>query len=456
MLLRFSVENFMSFKERAELSLIPSRVRRHPNHVIKGANANDISVLKAAVIYGANASGKSNLIKAMKHAQNMINLGVKSGRKLPYHPFKLDTDYQNKPSRFEFEVKFGKNNYAYGFLADSSNVIEEWLYKIDRKKDTLIFERKLTQTTSSFDLSGISFKKEDDKKFLEFTAKGTPSNRLFINECQERNVVNEINYLEGIIDIGNWFEHRLNIVFPNSKYSGLEMDIQNNEKTSDVFSKILNSFDTGISKLSLQEIDFDKEVLGIPEEVIETVVEEIDNNVNVLLAGPNNTRYQICKSDTGDIRAFKLMTAHINSNGKDVLFDINQESDGTQRLLDIAPGLLDIFSTEKTYVIDELDRSLHPDITTSIFKAFLSNTSKLHSQLLVTTHESNLLNQELMRKDEVWFVQKDKKGESQVYSLEEYQPRFDNDIRKGYLSGRFGGVPVLPKFENLSWMNSDA
>lgn len=149
------------------------------------------------------------------------------------------------------------------------------------------------------------------------------------------------------------------------------------------------------------------------------------------------------------------MTAHDSDDGEEVLFDINEESDGTQRLLDIAPGLLDIFSTEKTYIIDELDRSLHADITTSIFKAFLNNTSDIHSQLIVTTHETNLLDLELIRRDEIWFVQKNKQGESSLYSLEEYQPRFDKDVRRGYLAGRFGGIPMLPNFDNLSWMNSD-
>lgn len=458
MLLRFSVENFMSFKERTELSLIPSKVRRLPEHVIKGTKKNDISALKTAVIYGANASGKSNLIKAMKHAQNIINIGVKSGRKLPYQPYKLNNNLILKPSRFEFEIKFGVNNYAYGFSSDSNTIHEEWLYKIDKNKDVLLFERKLIDGDFEFefDFTGIKFEKDSDRQFLEFTAKGTPSNRLFINECRERNVLTELSYLQGFIDISKWFEDRLTIVFPNSKYNGLELDIQKSQKTSNVLSKILNSFDTGIEKLSLQEVDFDKGLVGVPDEIKQSVADNIDSDTSILLAGPRNTRYQINKDASGKIKAYKLMTVHIDENGNEVSFDINQESDGTQRLLDIAPGLLDIFTQEKTYIIDELDRSLHSDITTSIFKAFLNNTSNIQSQLIVTTHETNLLNQELFRKDEVWFVQKNKQGASLVYSLEEYQPRFDKDVRRGYLSGRFGGVPLLPNFENLSWINSDA
>ena len=446
----------MSFKERTELSLIPSKVRRHPEHIVRDKGSNNISALKAAVIYGANASGKSNLIKAMHHVQQMINVGMKSGKKLPHHPFRLNKNCLLSPSRFEFEIKVGKYNYAYGFLADSKSVHEEWLYKIDRARESLVFKRELVNGKSKFEFGDIKFENEKDELYLEFTAKGTPENRLFLKECNERNINTELVYLQGIIDVNNWFENKLTIVFPHSKYSGLEMDIQKNKKTSEIFSKILNSFDTGISKLSLLEVDYETELVGIPDEIRENVADELENHKNILLAGPHNTRYQLCKDESGEVKAFKLMTAHQNNEGDETFFEINQESDGTQRLLDIVPGLLDIFSHEKVYIIDEIDRSLHPDITTSILSSFLSNTKSIRSQLIVTTHETSLLNQEIVRKDELWFAQKNNEGESLLYSLEEYQPRFDKDIRRGYLAGRFGGIPQLSSFKNLSWMKSDA
>ena len=445
----------MSFKERAELSLIPSKVRRHPEHIIKAEPPKGINALKTAIVYGANASGKSNLIKAMWHVQQMVVIGSRSGRKIPFHPYKLEKQFLTVPSRFEFEIKVGKNNYAYGFSADSNEIYEEWLYLIDKVKDKLIFERKLTKSNNEITFGDISFESTNDELFLDFTAKGTPDNRLFLNECKERNINKELSYLNEITDVTHWFENNLTIMFPDSKYTGLEMDIQNNQKTTDIFSKLLNSFDTGISELRLQEVNFETELVGVPEEIKQKIVEELEENTNLLLAVPQNTRYQFCKKPSGEIKAYKLMTAHINAKGEETLFDLNQESDGTLRLLDIAPGLLEIFSRDKTYIIDEIDRSLHPDITTSVFKAFLSHTSQIKSQLIVTTHETNLLNQELVRKDELWFVQKNSHGESTLYSLEEYQPRFDKDIRRGYLAGRFSGVPILPKFENLSWMKTD-
>ncbi len=233
------------------------------------------------------------------------------------------------------------------------------------------------------------------------------------------------------------------------------MEIQNNQKSNEKFAKLLKSFDTGINDLRLQELDFNSELIGVPADLKQKITEELEENTNLLLAVPHGIRYQFCKKETSEIKAYKLMTSHLNTEGKEILFELNQESDGTQRLLDIAPSLLEIFVQDRTYIIDEIDRSLHPDITTSIFKAFLNNTPDIKSQLIVTTHESNLLNQELLRKDELWFVQKNKQGQSKLYSLEEYQTRFDNDIRRGYLSGRFGGLPMLTEFDNLSWLNNN-
>ena len=443
MLLRFSVENFKSFKQRAEFSMLPSRVKSHPAHVIRAKNAKDISVLKSSIIYGANASGKSNLIKAMRHAQAMVVEGSKLGKNLPYEPFRLDETCGTQPTRFEFEIKSGKQNYAYGFSADHKTIYEEWLFEINKSGETPVFERSLHNNQSQFDFGPLKFNSKEDEQFLQFTAKGTPANRLFLAECYERNVLTNLSYLTAFVDVSYWFHEKLNIVFPNSKYHGLEMQLHVGNDNADMLAKILNEFDTGIAGLSLKEIDFSKEIPDIPTSVKQDILQQIDEKEAIFVAGPRNTRYQFVRDETGQVKAFKLMTKHVGADGKDVFFDIFQESDGTQRLLDIAPGLLDIFSEDKVYIIDEIDRSLHSEITTSLLNTFLTLTCDVQSQLIVTTHESNLLNLDMIRRDEVWFTQKDKQGATSLYSLEEFQPRFDNDIRKGYLVGRFGGVPVI-------------
>ncbi|MGO0307859.1 AAA family ATPase [Endozoicomonas acroporae] len=440
MLLRFSVENYRSFRDRVELSMVPSRVRTHSGHVIPPGNPKDIGALKAAVIYGANASGKSNLIKAMHFARLMIVQGSPQGKNLNYDPFLLDKDCSQKPSRFEFEIKCGKNNYAYGFMADSKFIQEEWLYKIDKKGESPVFVRT---SEHSISFPALKFKSKDDEQFLSFTAKATPGHRLFLFECQDRNVTKALDYIKPLTEVNDWFHHRLNIVFPDSKYNGLEMAVHSDDTVSSLLASILRSFDTGINDLSLKQVDLIKDVYDIPDHIKQDIMATLEAGEASLVSTPDSTRYQILKNQNGEISTFKLMTSHKNHQGESVDFDINQESDGSQRILDIAPGLLELFSQDKVYVIDEIDRSLHSEITMAILSQFLSLTTGRHSQLIVTTHESNLLDVSLIRRDEIWFAQKSSAGVSSLYSLEEYQSRPDKDIRKDYLVGRFGGVPVI-------------
>ncbi len=439
MLIRFSVENYKSFRDRVEFSMVSSKVRSHPSHVVKATSANDISVLKVGVIYGANASGKSNIIKAMKHAQNMILKGSKAGTNLPYAPFRLDDDFEKKPSRFEFEIKINGKNYAYGFSADQKSIKEEWLYEINKKDDILIYERS---NTTHFKFENIKFKNEEDEQFLNFTARGTSENSLFLYECFDRNVLKDLNYIVPISDVFKWFKAKLQIVFPNSKYRDLDFGSASDEKEGELITDILKDFDTGVSKLVLRKVSsFDD--IKLPPNFKDQIIEDLKSSKAVVISGPRNKRYKVELGEDGEITVFQLMMAHKDKNGDDVYFELNQESDGTQRLFDIIPGLVELMLKDKVYIIDEIDRSLHPKITKTFMKLFSMKTVGKDSQLIVTTHETGLLDFELIRRDEVWFTEKNKSGISRIYSLEEFQPRFDKDIRKGYLVGRFGGIPKI-------------
>ncbi|MEN3753437.1 AAA family ATPase [Mangrovibacter sp. SLW1] len=193
--------------------------------------------------------------------------------------------------------------------------------------------------------------------------------------------------------------------------------------------------------------------IKLPSKIKEEILEDLKSNDTLMISTPNNKRYKIQTGDNGDLKIHQLMTAHKDKSGKDIYFELNQESDGTQRLFDIIPGLIDLILKDKVYVIDEIDRSLHPKITKTFIELFSNNATKTNSQLIVTTHETGLLDFDLIRRDEVWFTEKNNSGVSKLYSLEEFQPRFDNDIRKGYLVGRFGGVPkirgILSSFDHL-------
>lgn len=455
MLLKFTVENFLSFQGRTEFSMVAGKGTRHSEHIIKSKNKNGFNLLKASIIYGANASGKSNLIKAINFAKKLVLEISRAGTNIEYHPFKLNSKNEHSPSRFEFEIKIGESFYAYGFSVDADCVHEEWLYKVDKKSEQLIFERSSIGDNAGY-VFGFTDKspKSEHSQFLQFTAKGTPRNRLFLSEFNERGVFKEIPELIEIENVFRWFKDRLVIIFPNSKHASLEYQLHSNRERAEEISNVLKSFDTGISGLSVQERDAKQAAIEIPSEIMKLLSELPEGEV-IMVNGGANSRY-LAEMKDKEITFKKLMTSHKNEKGETRLFDLTEESDGTRRLVDLSPGILDAISNEKVYLIDEIDRSLHPEITLSIIAAFLKNESKTPSQLIVTTHETNLLNQDLIRKDEVWFTQKGNAGNTTLYSLQEFKPRFDKDLRRAYLAGRFGGVPLLKNCLDFSMVHEDA
>lgn len=444
MLVRFSVQNFLSFRDRAELSMISANHGRSPQHVVEAATSDDISLLKAAAIYGANASGKSNLVRAIDTVREMVVEGVRPGRRLPITPFKLDSESENAPSRFEFEIKVGDRYFAYGLSATHSAIVEEWLYEIGNERNDPVFERT---NTVEFVFPGVEFRDEEQKQFLTFTSKGTPKNRLFLSECKERRVQDNVEGLDSLFQTIDWFERVLFVIFPHSKYGGLEFGVGQDDDFRSDLSNFLRSFDTGIEEIALEEVDFDK--LEMPEE-IKNDIREAKQKDAMVFAAPGNRRYYVAIDEKGNIQASRLIVRR-RKRDEDAMatFGMEEESDGTLRMLDLVPGLLALLARDCVFIVDELDRSLHPDISLSFVKNFLRYSEGKQSQLIVTTHETRLLQQEFLRRDEIWFVDKGRDHSSKLTALEEFASADREDVRNSYLQGRFGGVPVL---HDLSWL----
>ena len=448
MLIRFITSNFLSFKDEVEFSMIPGRAKKHPQHIIKGNDKNSISTLKTGVIYGANASGKSNLIKAMHFAHDLIIQGTRPRRPIPVTPFKLDPDTAGQPAKFEFEFSYKGTAYNYGFEADKERVQTEWLYKITKTTSKMLFERETSadlNTSVAFG-KGVSFQDQDDEQFVKFTARGTRYNQLFLSECTERDVTH-------FQDVFDWFREKLVFIFPDTSFAGLEFGLKEHDVFRQKLLSLLQSFDIGISDLHLAESNLERELEDLPEQVRARITEDLSQEEYGIITAPNDHRYLITRDGTGEIQLAKLMTKHKTSSGEvDILFEIDEESDGTQRLLHLIPALMELVSGSRTYIIDELDRSLHPGISYKFLEFFLQESQDQASQLVVTTHESGLLNLTLLRRDEIWFVEKDRTGVSSLYSLEEFAPRYDKDIRKGYLQGRFGAIPIIQNPSHLGWV----
>ncbi len=441
MLVKFIVENFLSFKDETTLDMLASTDSRNQNHISKNRIGNtDLEVLKSAAIYGANASGKSNLIEALMFAKNFITLGTRAEETIFTNPFKLDPVKAKSPSKFEFIIFFEGIIYHYGFSIDKQKVHEEWLLMKDNKKFKTLFERVVFENEEQsfeFGPSFVSKRKKNDYQFLEFVMRGTRSNELFLTEAFEKKV-------EKIKPLMKWFREILTIVSADSEYGLLEMRTKEDENFRCFLEELLILNGTGISSIGTEtsKLEIEKEFNELPKSMKKLIQENINKEVGMTITGGVN----LTISDEGEV--IQVKTQHLTSDNETINFDFEEESEGTQRLVHLAPALFELQTSNKVYFIDELERKLHPKLSKNLVETFLKVGNE-RSQLLFTTHESNLLDLDLLRRDEIWFVEKDKLGSSHLTSLAEFKIRLDLNIQKGYLNGRFGAIPFIGNSEKL-------
>lgn len=440
----------MSFKERVEFSMLPGKGTSLRHHVRRGTKRSDLAHLKSALIYGANASGKSNLVKAMRFAQVLVQKGVRKGQTIPVKPFRLDVEKREAPSRFEFEFQWEDTYYAYGFLVDAQQVREEWLAEINKLSEKVLFERR-TEADGSIDVQmpGLKFPNQDTRRRVGFMAEDTLPNELFLSSVNRRNL-SELKGVAPLQHTYDWISNQLKIIFPDSKLSGVEVELDSDQEFFAAFSRLLAYFNTGISGIETETVDFDSPTVDLPDELKSAIKESLTADERVIFSAMDGIRYTLRRDEGGELFAVKMMTRHpVAGSDESALFEVNEESDGTQRIMDLIPMLADLQKEPSVYVIDELDRSLHPSLTYRLLELFHSEDSPTRGQLIVTTHESGLLDLDLLRKDEIWFVEKNGQGASTLYSLEEFKPRKDKEIRRGYLQGRYGAIPVFRPKQSL-------
>lgn len=455
MIIRLSISNLLSFDKEQTLNLIPAQSSVHQDHVVRSKKRDDIPTLKTSVLYGANASGKSNLIKVLSFLKKAATRNLKEGSSLPIEKFKLGDSKKNKKSRIELEFKFKKDCFAYGLEFSKDAILEEWLYKINKRSEQKIFERK-TKVSSKKHKTEVTFGKvgfanSDDEQFAVFTGRGTPINRTFLRECKERNldVIKEVN------DAFQWFDDKLKILFPRTKTKGIEFELDDTN-FSKTMGELLNHFGTGISELVTTEVDIEKDVPPYLTDVIDSFIEDLEPGKKGILSSSDGIQnFALEKSTKNHLKIYKLATKHSCKDGRQETFEMNEESDGTRRIIDFLIPLLDMKENDSVYVIDEIDRSLHPILSRGLLEYYYSSAKKSKSQLILTTHESNLLDLDLFRADEIWFVEKDKFHSSNLYSLVEFKPRKSKNIKKGYLNGRYGAIPFLSNPNDLRWEESE-
>ena len=410
MIIEFSVANFISFKEKVTFSMLAnSSDGLDDNYIV----TNNRKILKTSAIYGANASGKTNLFKILTIVISMLRNSnyINVNSKLPIVSFKFDKDISKKPS--EFEIKFIANSvrYVYGFIADTTNVYEEYLYYYPNGRETKIFDRT--------NVNDYSFPQGDERGLKDIATKNTP-NKFFIATATNWNYEKtEIPYRFLTEDIGTF----------NNLAALRDMSLREYLKDSKELKQFALEF---LKKADFNIKDYKVLETDVPEDVLMSIPQFFKIGMNI----PQKPK------------TFNAVFKHI---GNDLELSYEEESMGTQIIFCFIPFIMDALNNKKVVVVDELDKSLHPYLVEMIVGMFNDpDINKSGAQLIFNTHDTNLLKLNILRRDQIWFTEKDdSNGISDLYPLSDFSVRKTENVEKGYMLGRYGAVPFIKNDFNL-------
>ncbi len=441
MLLKFTVSNWKSFREPTSLSLVAGKEKQHADHIQYLPNYK-LGVLPISVIFGANAAGKSNLIKAIDFAVNQIvSANFDSLQENTVDSFRLEREFTEKDSEFEFVFVVNEILYRYAFsLTPKGAVSSEVLERFKKKRSLTIYSRN--------DDGIVSF--EDDS--LTEAAKNVLNNpipqKLVLSYVVQRNVPG----LEELLEIYRWFRFKVIILTPHSRLIRINETILPQKK----LSKVLSKLDTSVSKIGFIPVQDPGRFL--PSLEIENARRMLKSGSgSVLVVGDENSFFKFEIID-GEMVCQKMISYHKNQFGEDVAFELSENSDGTRRCLHLFPAFNNLvqFGADCCYFIDELDRSLHTNILKQLLASYLATRNQdTRSQLILTNHDVEQLDQNVLRRDEIWIAERNATiGNTSLVSLDEYKYkeekiRKDRVLAKLYLDGRIGGIPRLDYFANL-------
>ncbi|MBQ6184900.1 MAG: AAA family ATPase [Bacteroidales bacterium] len=442
MLLRFVIKNLYSFKEQTEFNLFPSsRAAHHQHHRIKCDHA---EALRFSSIYGANGAGKSNLVKALNDFQIFVSRGTIGGNSFQPYKFQLAKNNLDEPVSMAVEFCHENTVYYYSIEIDTGMVSYESLSISNSKRDKLVFERRGNGKQSV--VFGDEYLKDKKKQFLFTVIQEKLLHKEELLLCFMANAYpDEVN---GIKEAYFWILNKLIIVRSDGlKNLAIAHIMDTNPEMMSFLTGFLPSMKTGITGMSVVPTEIDEQRLG------QNWAIELKKTPGIARSFSSNYDTRINSSvvyEDGKFILKELQPYHRLSDGTDVKMPINFESDGTIRLIEYVPVLYLILNQDCTVVIDEIERSLHPILIKEIIKK-LSESKVAKGQLVFTTHESCLLDQEILRPDEIWFAQKDQDQATQLYPLSDFSIHKTASIENGYLNGRYGGIPFLSNLNDLKW-----
>lgn len=420
MLIAISIKNWKSFKNQVSFTMEAGREKNHSETVVKLKKFR-LNLLPIAAIFGPNASGKSNFVKAFSFLQNLIVDPNRVFLSTEPFGFRLDPETKNQPTELGVDLWLNDSVYSYSLVLNKQKILNERLSFKNTSSEKILFQREGAELTP-----GKLLKKEVSTDSIKFITPFLQKNYTALSLLGEAKI-------KKILPVYNWFRDSLRIITPDS------ISITKFEKNAE---DDLSDLGTGIC--SIKATPFSEE---LPED-IRRLSSDLPSGSVLNVRDPRLGALRISREDENrGIKVEKLMAVHKNTQGDEELFSFTDESDGSLRLFDLKPAFDKLNSANETltYVIDELDRSLHTKLTSHLIARYTEECNEdSRKQLIFTTHDVQLIDQGLFRRDELWICERAEDGSSELYAITDFKDlRVDKDIQKSYLQGIMGGLPRL-------------
>lgn len=446
MLVKICVENFKSFDQMTELTMISSnKIRANADHRLK---IKGTQLLKYGVVYGANAAGKSNLVEFFDFFKKCIRSGLPIEAAQMF--CKNNEKNKDRESSFEIQLTVGDRFYAYGFSAILSQrkIAGEWLYELFQNGSArCLFEREANKKPVLGETVSISALEKNKFEIYADDFEGNET-ALFLSEMNRGKKYTKESKLLFFQLVYDWLKNHIRVITPNTPFVDLEYYYDADSLKQ--INKLIETFDTGISKVKIEEISLDELANGMPKAIYEQVMQHIKS---IMEDQDNSSFMMTMRSDTNFFNIKmegnsepKVTTIRLRHEKSFYDFEFEEESDGTKRLFELMDMLLSK-QEDMIYVVDELERSLHPKLTERFLNLFMQLHNGQRVQLLFTTHESSIMDQRIFRRDEIWFIERNTESTSEIYSLDRFKERYDKVLSKAYLEGRYGAIPAFGSFD---------
>lgn len=416
MLIEFEVTNFQALRDSQRFSLVKGAgTELQETNVFRTPEPNAFELLRSAAIYGPNASGKTTFIRALEMMQDIVLESAtawKAGDELPVTPFLLSNETRDEPSSFEITFLLDGVRYQYGFSSTARLIHDEWLFAFPKGRSQRWFQRAWSAESGKHEWH-LGDKLGGEKQLWQ---KSTRDNALFLSTAVNLNA-------RQLQPIYNWFQTHLRV----AGVGGLSPDFSASQcqgSQKEGILKLLRAADLAIKDVLVEKSPLD--VNSLPDDMPDSVKQ-------ALLSGFK------------DAEVFETRTVHKADDGRDVVFDLEVESAGTRRFFAFAGPWLDALEKGYTLFIDELNNSLHPRLVQYLVELFHDpERNSKNAQLVFTTHETSILDQNVLRRDQVWFCERDKDQAARIYPLTDFRPRKGREnLELAYLSGRYGALPFI-------------